>query len=137
MTVTANSPIADLKLSAVLTKNLAGTGYATVAQLVRTSREAVTGLWFTGPTEMAAIDKALASAGLRFAPSGGAINVCKTCPACPVCGSLRATSAVNVVTDSVTGQARHGGFQPTPPCANCNVHHRALVADRAAELAGV
>ncbi len=132
--VTADSPIADLKLPATCTKALAEAKVTTVGHLTARTRAGIADTWlrqFLGD-----FDKAFAKHDLKFAPEGGTWNVCKSCPACPDCGSLRATEARNVVTDAITGQARHVGPQATPWCDSRNTHHRALVEARALELAG-
>lgn len=134
--LTAKSPIATLKLDKRITDELARWSITTIADLTRRSRRDIDLLGGIKPGDTEVIEAKLAKHGLEFTPSGGHSKVCTSCPACPDCGQPRATTARQVVTDGITGLARHGGFRAAPStCKPCDEFHRDLVATRAVELA--
>jgi hypothetical protein len=133
-TLTASSPIADLKLGKRITEALTKAKYDTVGKLTAKTRDGIADLRTIGAPDADRIAAALAAHGLTFADPRGTMNICTTCPTCPECGGRRATSARNVVTD-VTGRPRHGGWherRPQQPCLPCDQHHANLVTNAAA-----
>ena len=135
MTVTTDSPIADLNLPPSLVKALNRGGYKNIRDL--TTRTAA---FFDhrgyDAKEIRLVTETLAKHGLEFAKPIGDWNRCGTCPTCQTCGNPRAVNARNVVLDLDGRAGHHGGRTGAPVCDGCDSHHRALVATRATELAG-
>jgi hypothetical protein len=134
MTVTPDSPIAELNLSRNLTDLLSRYNYGTVAALIARPRTDIA-VRMVNPRDMAAIDAALTEHGLAFRSEVGEWALRGDCPTCPDCGNPRARTARSVVV-GLDGRAGHLGARVAPVCEGCDRHHRALVADRAEQLVG-
>ena len=128
MSLTADSPIADMGLTTQAPKTLANAGIETVAQLLAHGRAELAALKGMGARRLADLDAVMAGHRLVYGQpierrTGGAI--CPTCKRCPECGNSRADDRRHVATD-LYGRASHLGHRVGPTCAGCDTHHRAL-----------
>lgn len=123
--LTGSSPIADLGLPADLTDRLRRANIATVSRLTTYARIGIARLSIMREGDIELIDAALTRAGLSFDRVGGTAQICKRCPKCPTCSHPRARDRRNIAVD-YRGHHVHVGFPATPPCDDCDQHHRQL-----------
>lgn len=128
MSLTADSPIAELGLTTQAPKSLAEAGIDTVEQLLTHTRDELAALRGMGARRLADLDAALGRHRLVYGKPFErriADPTCPTCGPCPNCGNPRADDRRHVATD-LTGRASHLGHRVGPTCAGCDTHHRGL-----------
>lgn len=128
MSLTADSPIADLGMTTQAPRSLAEAGIDTVEQLLTHTRDDIAALKGMGARRLADLDTVMAAHRLAYGQPferRTSAPVCKTCERCPDCGNPRADDRRHVATD-LYGRASHLGHRVGPTCSGCDRHHRGL-----------
>jgi hypothetical protein len=128
VSISAETPLAELGFTTQAPKTLAAADVSTVEQLLGLTRDAVAALRGMGAARLADVDAVMAAHRLVYGQpfeQRVAGPACKACPRCPECGNPRADDRRHVATDW-TGRASHLGHRVGPTCGTCHDHHRAL-----------